>query len=168
MRVLPFAALSAAVVTLPLIAVSGAVPSVAQSAPPPILVEELTPRSSFPDRVSLQLRIKHDGQPTRVVRADPSRMVVARITVQPGAQFPLHTHPGPVVVNVVSGELTYVDPDSCEERVYPAGTAFTDSGSDGHTAYGSSSQVTELMATFFGAPATGPLTVREPVQTTTC
>jgi hypothetical protein len=35
---------------------------------------------------------------------------------------------GPVVVNVVSGELTYVAADDCVEREYPAGTAFVDPG----------------------------------------
>jgi hypothetical protein len=70
-------------------------------------------------------------------------------------------------VNVVAGELTYVDPDECVERVYPAGTAFVDTGSDVHSAFGSSTQVTTLIATFFAVPATGPLTIPEAVQAPT-
>jgi anti-sigma factor ChrR (cupin superfamily) len=162
MRRAPLAALTAAVISLPLVAVAAVAPATADSHTPPIAVEPLSPRSTFLDDVSLKLKIKHPGQGTQVVHvADLSRVVVARITVQPGARFPLHTHPGPVVVNVVSGELTFVDPHGCVERVYPAGTAFVDSGRDVHSAYGSSAQVTTLLATFFGAPAAGPLTIPE-------
>lgn len=77
-------------------------------------------------------------------------------------------HPGPVLVNVVAGQLTYVEPHTCAERVYRAGTAFMDTGGDVHGAYGSSAGVTTAIATFFGAPATGPLTISEADQTTTC
>jgi hypothetical protein len=68
----------------------------ARSQLPPILVEPLTPRGQFTDDVHLQLRVKPEGRPTGVINvADPSRTVVARITVQPGAQFPWHTRSGP-------------------------------------------------------------------------
>lgn len=165
MRNGPLAALGAAVISLPLVAVAAVAPAAADHHVPPISVEPLTPRGTFLDDVSMKLKIKQPGRGTRVVNVkDPSRVVVARITVQPGAYFPLHRHPGPVVVNVVQGELTYVDPHGCVEHVYPAGTAFADSGGDVHTAYGSSSGVTTLMATFFGAPAVGPLTITEGVQ----
>jgi len=117
----------------------------------------------------VKFRIKAPHHGTQVVSLDsPSEVAVARITVQPGVAFPLHTHPGPVVVTVVEGELTYVEAGTCEERIYPAGTAFVDTGRDVHSAFGSSSGVTTLVATFFGAPEKGPLTVPEAVQTPTC
>jgi predicted metal-dependent enzyme (double-stranded beta helix superfamily) len=165
MRRALLAALGAAALSLPLVVVAAVAPAAADHHVPsiavePIAVEPLTPRSTFPDDVSMKIKIKQPRQGTQVVHVeDLSRVVVARITVQPGARFPLHTHPGPVVVNVVSGELTFVDPHGCVERVYPAGTAFVDSGEHVHSAYGSSAGVTTLMATFFGAPAEGPLTI---------
>ena len=62
--------------------------------------------------------------------------MVARFTVQPGAQFPWHSHAGSVVVNIVDGALVYVGADDCVEREYPAGTAFVDLGhGDVHTAF---------------------------------
>jgi hypothetical protein len=65
-----------------------------------------------------------------------------------------------VVVNVVSGELTYVAADDCMERAYPAGTAFVDPGQGHvHTAFNDTSGVTVLVATFFSAPAEGPLLI---------
>jgi len=138
-------------------------PSGAQQAPPPIATEFLSGRAVFTDDVDLKVKIKLDGQATAVVHAkDPSRTVVARFTVQPGAQFPWHTHRGPVIVNVVEGELVYVATDDCVERSYPADTAFIDAGGDHvHTAFNPSNEdPTVLVATFFGAPpAPGPLLI---------
>ncbi len=136
-------------------------PSVAQVTPPPIATELLTSRAEFPDDVSLRFKIKLDGRRTHVVNVeDPSLTIVARITVQPGAQFPWHSHQGPVVVNIASGALTYVSADDCSERVYPAGTAFVDPGQGHvHTAFNATSEPTVLVATFFDAPAEGPLLI---------
>jgi quercetin dioxygenase-like cupin family protein len=143
------------------------VPSMAQTPPPPIAVEELTSsngtpvRGAFTDDVAAQLRTKLDGRATGVINMkDPSRIAVARITVQPGAQFPWHTHHGPVVVSVVQGELVYVNADDCIERRYPVGSAFIDPGRGNvHTAFNRGAGVTILAATFLEAPASGPLTV---------
>jgi hypothetical protein len=88
--------------------------------------------------------------------------VTAKITVLPGAQFPWHTHPGPVFVTVAEGELTYVSADDCVERPYPAGTVFVDPGHGHvHTAFNSAGggTVTVTYATFFEVPASGPLTL---------
>jgi quercetin dioxygenase-like cupin family protein len=140
---------------------ANALPSAAQEPPPPIFIEPLTGRAVFTDDVDLKAEIKLDGQATRVVNVkDPSRTVTARITVQPGAQFGWHTHHGPVVVNIAEGELTYVGADDCVEREYPAGTAFIDAGGDHvHNAVNRTDGPTVLVATFFGAPQAGPLTI---------
>ena len=130
-------------------------PSAAQQAPQPIASEPLTGRAVFPDDVDLKLKVKIDGEERVVVNSkDPSRTFVARFTVQPGAQFPWHTHPGPVIVNVTQGELVYVAADGCVERSYPAGTAFVDPGHGHvHTAYNPTGAPTVFVATFFEAPA---------------
>jgi quercetin dioxygenase-like cupin family protein len=144
----------------------GLAPSRAQEPPPPILLEELTPRSEFTDQIHAKFRVKREGSHTHVINVhDPSRTVVARITVQPGAQFPWHTHPGPVIVNVAQGELVYVAAGDCVERSYPAGTAFVDEGHGHvHTAFNPTDDVTVLYATFFEVPAEGPLTITEGVE----
>jgi len=133
-------------------------PLAAQS---PIAVEILSPRSVFTDDVDLQLRYKLEGNPKRVINSStPSRTVVARITVQPGAQFPWHTHPGPVIVNVAQGELVYVQAVDCVERSYPMGTAFIDPGRGNvHTALNPTSGETVLIATFFETPESGVITI---------
>lgn len=139
--------------------------SAAQDPPPPIVVTPLTPRNVVTDKVSVKYTIKLDGRRKQVVHSgNPSRLVVAEITVQPGAKFPWHYHPGPVVVNVAEGSLTYVMAHDCKHRPYPAGTSFVDPGNMIHSAYNSSDGVTVLIATFHDVPETGPLTITDGVE----
>jgi quercetin dioxygenase-like cupin family protein len=154
------AALAAALVAVLLIG-GNVLPSGAQEPPPPIATEFLTGRAVFTDDVDLQVKIKLDGKATKVINVkDPSRTVVARFTVQPGAQFPWHTHRGPVVVNVTEGELVYVGAEDCMAREYPAGTAFVDPGHGHvHSAFNPTDDETVFVATFFEAPAEGPLLI---------
>ena len=91
---------------------------------------------------------------------DPSRTVDIKYTVQPGAQFPWHSHYGPVIANIISGSLTYVPAGTCEERTYSAGESFVDAGHGHvHTAFNPGSAPTVFIATFFEAPETGPLLI---------
>src|SRR5918995_3420599 len=145
-------------------------PSAAQEPPAPIATEFLTERAVFTDDVDLKLKNKLDGKATEVINSkEPSRTTVARITVQPGAQFPWHSHPGPVIVNVAEGELVYVQASDCVERSYPAGTAFVDPGHGNvHTAFNPTDGATVLIATFFQVPETGPLTITEGVVPGDC
>ena len=65
-----------------------------------------------------------------------------------------------MIVNVVEGELTFVDSEGCVEREYPAGTAFVDLGHGHvHNAFNPTAGPTVLVATFFEAPASGPLVI---------
>lgn len=128
---------------------------------PPITAEPLTGRHVFTDDVAVQIRNKPDRRPTSVVNLqDGTHLAVLKITVQPGARFPWHTHPGPVAVAVAEGALTYIYADDCVRRPYPQ-TAFIDPGFDNiHMAFNSSeTDVAVLIATFFGVPADGPLTI---------
>jgi quercetin dioxygenase-like cupin family protein len=156
------ASLAGAALIAVLLISANVLPSAAQGPqPPPIATELLTSRAVFTDDVDLKFKIKLDGKATRVVNVkDPSRTVTARFTVQPGAQFPWHSHRGPVVVNVTQGELVYVGADDCVERAYPAGTAFVDPGQGHvHTAFNQTSSPTVFVATFFAAPEVGPLLI---------
>ena len=157
------AAWIAGVITLMLAAAAaiGVVPSAARDPPPAIAAEPLTPRSVFTDQIQMKLRLKNDGRGTDVVQVDdPSRTVVVRYTVQPGAQFPWHSHAGPVFVNLVSGELTYIEADSCAETRYTSGQAFVDPGQGHvHSAVNRGTAPTVLVATFYDAPAEGGLLI---------
>ena len=148
----------ALLITTALALVLQVMPSTAQE---PITIEPLTPRSVFTDDVDLKLKVKEGHQNRIVVNdKDPSRTFTARITLQPGAKFPWHSHPGPVIVNVAAGELTYQGAEHCAEIVYPAVTAFVDAGfGHVHTAWNSSDGATVLVATFFSAPEAGDLLI---------
>jgi quercetin dioxygenase-like cupin family protein len=139
-----------------------ALPTTAQT--PPIVLEQLGDRSVFTDGVEVKFKVKdHDGEMTVVSTDDASRTVVARITVQPGARFPWHTHAGPVVANIDQGVLTYVGGDDCHEHSYEQGEAFVDSGHGHvHSAYNPGPGTTVVYATFFEAPKDGPLTIPAP------
>lgn len=134
----------------------------AAKAQAPIAVELLTPISEFSDEVAVQIRNRFWGRGTDVMNMqDASNIVVAKVTIQPKAVFPWHTHPGPVLVTVVQGDLTYVLADDCLPRLYPTGTAVVDEGfGNVHTAYNpNDSGETVLIATFLGVPFGGPLTI---------
>ncbi|HEY7345669.1 MAG TPA: cupin domain-containing protein [Gaiella sp.] len=137
----------------------GVVPSAAQD--PPIAAEALTPRSAFTDDIHMKLRLKEHGGETTVVQVDdPSRTVVVRYTVQPGAQFPWHSHAGPVFVNLMSGELTYIEAGTCTETRYVSGQAFVDPGQGHvHSAVNRGTAPTVFIATFYDAPAEGALLI---------
>lgn len=133
-----------------------------------ITMVPLTSRAQFTDQVDAQIRFKLDGRATTVLNMkDASRTFVAQFTVQPGAQFPWHTHPGPVIVNVQQGKLVYVQASDCVEREYPTGTAFVDPGTGNvHSAYSPGDQglPTVIVATFFDLPLDGPISILDANQ----
>jgi hypothetical protein len=139
---------------------------------PPIAVEELTridaetpSRGGFTDGVGATLRYTLGGFELATIEVpDLSHVAVAKITVQPGAMFPWHTHPGPVIVNVVDGDFVYVRADDCVERPYGAGSAFIDPGRESvHTAFNPGDVETNIVAVFTEVTADGPLTITEGV-----
>ena len=130
--------------------------------PESIAIQPLTERHQFTDDVALRITLTPEGRQQEVIDLDDgSNIAVVEITVQPGARFPWHSHPGPVLAAVKEGELVYVYADDCVERRYPAGTAFVDPGSDNvHMAFNPSEDAeTVVIATFLGAPDEGALTL---------
>lgn len=130
----------------------------AEDPPPPIGVEPLTTEghSEFTDDVALQVRDQPEGRSTEVVNLrDASNMAVFEFTIQPGATFPWHTHPGPVFAAVAQGDLVFIYGDDCEERPYNQGDSFVDPGLT-HTAYNPSDTETVVVAAVFGVDAGAP------------
>ena len=84
--------------------------------------------------------------------------VTQQILIAPGGTTGWHSHPGPVLVTVKTGELTlvYANDTSCAGRKYTAGQSFVDRGDAiVHTAVNQGSENLEFWATYFvpGAPA---------------
>ena len=72
-------------------------------------------------------------------------VVTQTITFVPGGDFGWHSHPGPVFVTIVAGELTYYDSDeACTATVYSAGESFIDEGG-GHVHYARNEGATDLV-----------------------
>ena len=146
---LPLAALAIGALAL------AAPPLVADDDPPPIAVQELTERSSVIDEASIEITLTVEDRDTQVLElSEPGRVAIAEITVQPGAAFPWHTHPGPVIATLKQGTLVYVYADDCVERPYTAGELFIDPGFDNiHSAFNpSDDEAAVVVATFFNAP----------------
>jgi len=114
-------------------------------------------RGSFTDNVGIKFTLKKDGGTNVINAKDPSQAMVQKVVLGPGGHTGWHTHPGPVVVVVASGELTYYDADdpTCTGVTYPAGSAFLDPG-HGHIHIArnlSTSDNLVLYATYFEVPA---------------
>jgi quercetin dioxygenase-like cupin family protein len=155
MRVSPVLIVSAAVVAASTCIARGAL------AQPPLLVELIAGPAEFTDDVAIQVRNKFYDRGNEVLNLrDASKIAVAKVTIQPKAVFPWHTHPGPVLINVIEGDFVYVLAADCIERWYSDGQAVVDAGFDNvHTAFNpSATEETVVIATFLGAIGGQPLT----------
>ncbi len=112
-------------------------------------------RASFVDPVDIKFKV--DGGNQEVIKVDNAReTVVQQIVIGPGGSTGWHSHPGPVVVLIKAGELTFYPSDdpTCTGRTYSAGQAFIDSG-QGHVHIARNENMTqnvELWATYFDVP----------------
>lgn len=128
-------------------------------------------RGDFVGDVDVKIKFERDGH--TVVSNAPSggEVVVQEITIAPGGTTGWHSHPGPVVVVVKAGTLTFVHEarGECIETPYPAGTAFVDSGQGhGHTAFNHGATNLVLVATYFDVPVGGSQRIDVPVVPPAC
>jgi quercetin dioxygenase-like cupin family protein len=124
-------------------------------------VEILTERSSSPDDISAQLRLKLDGAGrTHVMNmADVDQVQLAALTFGPGDLVDWHTHPGPVLVIVDEGVLTVTTARDCVARDYGPGETYIEQGpGDVLKVANETHEDTVIYALFFELPAAGPLT----------
>lgn len=129
--------------------------------PKPIAAEPLTQRHAFDGDVSVRITQKLEGLPEQAISFDDaSHLTVVRFTIQPGALFPWHTHPGTVLITVTEGDFAFIFADDCVNRKYGPGDALVDPGDTVHTALNPSrTEETEVVAVLLGVPADGPLTI---------
>lgn len=117
---------------------------------------ELLVRGGFLDKIGGMLRINLKGSPGTTVTniQNATHVIVAKLTFEPDGFVGWHTHPGPAVVAVHSGELTIVNESDCVARVYEEGTAFVDPGRGNiHFAVNHTDDEVVLYATFIDIPA---------------
>ncbi len=157
------AAVGAAVIALAGVVMVVSPRAAGEANPDPITAVPLgDERVTFTDDVAIDIRLGVGGREAQLIEyPDASHVAVVEITVQPGAVFPWHTHPGTALAGIQHGELIYVYADDCVERHYPAGTMFVDPGGDNvHTAFNPSDTTPAVVVvTFLGVPAEGGLTL---------
>ncbi len=139
-----------------------------------ILMAPVFARASFADPTSIQFTVRRyygpffrPGFREQVINVDNAKeTVMQQIVIAPGGHTGWHSHPGPVVVLIKSGQMSFYDSDdpTCTARIYTAGQSFIDSG-QGHVHIArneSQSENLELWATYFDVPPGGAFRIDAP------
>ena len=98
-----------------------------------ILSAPVFARASFADRTDIRFKVGQ-GRDREVINVPSAQeTVMQQIVIAPGGQTGWHSHPGPVVVLIKSGQMSFYSSEGrlCTNRIYSAGEAFIDSG-QGH------------------------------------
>ncbi len=128
-------------------------------------------RGDFTEGVGIKVKFERDGNINVSNAPDAGQVVIQEVTIGPGGTTGWHSHPGPVVVVVKQGTLTYVRADNgvCTSTPYSAGTAFVDPGQGhAHTAFNFGSENLVLIATYYGVPVGGSPRIDVPVVPSPC
>ena len=131
-------------------------------------------RASFVDPTDIKIKV---GLNTKEVIHVPNaaQTVMHKITIKPAidnggipGSTGWHSHPGPVVVLIESGVMTFYD-DDCSVRTYTAGQAFVDSGQGHvHIARNEGNVDLVLAATYFDVPVGGAFRIDVDPAPATC
>ena len=88
-----------------------------------------------------------DGHKVKIKTKGVSDVYVVRNVIVPGGHTGWHSHPGPSIISVVAGTATAYEGDNPDEAfVFPAGTAFVDSGDHAHIIRNEGTTNLELIA----------------------
>jgi quercetin dioxygenase-like cupin family protein len=125
-----------------------------QATPPSGVTASPLVRGTFTDDVSAKFTVSHNGRTIVSNAKDASQVVFQNLSFAPGGHTGWHSHPGPVVVTVKSGTLTYYEGSGpCVGREYPAGSAFLDPGKGHvHIARNEGPETVETSVVYFGVP----------------
>ena len=85
----------------------------------------------------------------------PGDVVVQKFVLGPGGQSGWHTHPGPAVVTVKSGELT-LDQDDCSSTTYAGGKVAVEPTDAVHRVRNLGATDLEFWVTFLDIPVGSP------------
>jgi hypothetical protein len=142
---------------LPAMILLGVVAGVAVATPPiGVLSAPVHARGTIAEQLNV-----HSKEGVKLQTKDGLDVVTQQIVIAPGGTTGWHSHPGPVLVTIKSGEMTlvYASDATCQGRTYTAGESFVDRGDEFvHTALNRGSANLEIWATYLvpgepGAPA---------------
>jgi quercetin dioxygenase-like cupin family protein len=84
-----------------------------------------------------------------------------RIVIQPGGTLGWHSHPGPTVVTVRAGTLSFYHAEACTQEIeYATGQSFSNMPDEIHLAKNEGAQEVVLFAVYFVRLNTPPLALR--------
>jgi quercetin dioxygenase-like cupin family protein len=86
------------------------------------------------------------------------KLTIAQVIFPVGGILPKHTHPAPLIVHIMSGEVTSERPNG-KKVVYKAGDTFVEAANSPHTVTNTAKTPTIVYAVIAGAEGIGPLTV---------
>jgi quercetin dioxygenase-like cupin family protein len=84
---------------------------------------------TFQSRATVDGRIHARSPQIKLESKGATDFVTVTLVIDPLASSGWHSHPGVVIVSVVSGSLTFYD-KHCHATVHAAGSAFVESGND--------------------------------------
>ncbi|ARS91858.1 hypothetical protein B1756_13940 [Natrarchaeobaculum aegyptiacum] len=92
--------------------------------------ELLAAHAPFPDDVTATLEASYHevDEPIVVELDDASTTMFLEARWEPGGTGGWHTHPGPLILNIVEGELEVIFERDCVSRTYTAGESLLDDG----------------------------------------
>jgi len=78
----------------------------------------------------IDVKTQSDINEVKIKTKGVSDIYVVHNRIVPGGHTGWHSHPGPSIVSVVSGQATEYHDDDLDGVVHPAGTAFVDEGGE--------------------------------------
>ena len=111
----------------------------------------------------INLLVKNGDWLAQLRTKEDSTLTVVENDVAPGGSFGWHSHPGPSLIIVKSGTLTFYDESdpTCSPIVHSAGEAFLDPGTDVHIGINKGTTLAVVIVTRL-LPVGAPSRIEEP------
>jgi hypothetical protein len=122
-------------------------------------------RASFTEPVDVKFKVREGAIQEIIHVANTQETVMQQIVIAPGGSTGWHSHPGPAIALIKTGELTlYSSEDpTCTGRTFSAGQGFVDSGQGHvHIARNLTANPIEVWVTYFDVPPGGAVRVDAP------
>ena len=113
---------------------------------------------------AFHIQSKVGGFDVELKTHDNADIAVANIKIAVDGSSGWHYHPGPALVVVTSGAITFyrADDPNCAGTRYPAGTSFAEKGGGVGNAVNKEGVEATSVAVFFAPPAPSPLRIDAP------
>jgi quercetin dioxygenase-like cupin family protein len=101
------------------------------------------------------------GNRVKLQTKGPMEIAFQRIAIGPGGSLGWHSHPGPTVVTVSRGTLSFYHAEECNEEIeYGTGMSFSNMPDEIHLARNEGTEEVVVFAVYFVPVATPPLPLR--------